>query len=57
MIEIRDRGDSVEADNGKEKFTYSSWEELMEKIGDVKLYADQNLFIREGNKLMRVRLR
>ncbi len=55
MIQIKDKGDCVEVDNGKEKVTYSCWEEMQKHIDEVKLYKDQGLYIREGNKLYKVR--
>ncbi len=56
MIQIKDKGDYVEVDNGKEKVTYSCWEEMQKHIDEVKLYKDQGLYLREDNRLLKVRL-
>lgn len=56
MIQVKDCGEFIEVDNGKDILHFESWCEMVQNIGKVKLYSGQNLYIREGSKLHRVKL-
>ncbi len=55
MIQIKDRGDCIEVDNGKIVVVYDCWEEMTKGIEDFKLYDDERVYLREGNKLQRIK--